>query len=76
MIAPHELGSTLIDILAGHGLMQSKGAASRLIEQGGLYVGDEAVTELFTELTENLFTNNELIIRLGKKRYIKLIIEN
>ena len=76
MIAPHELGSTLIDILAGHGLMQSKGAARRLIEQGGLYVGDEAVTELFTELTENLFTNNELIIRLGKKRYIKLIIEN
>ncbi len=74
-IAREELGSTFIDILANHKLTASKGEARRLIDQGGLYVGNEPVDELFASLTEDAFTDGELLIRLGKKRYIKLLLK-
>lgn len=71
-----DLGTRFIDILAKTGLMKSKGDARRLIDQGGLYVGEESIKDPFTELTEDRFTQGELIIRLGKKRYVKLILED
>ena len=76
VIGRQELGKSFIDLLAGHKLVKSKGEARRLIEQGGLYVQDEPVRELFTSLTEDLFTDGQLIIRLGKKRYVKLVLED
>ncbi len=76
VIGRKELGKSFIDLLAGHKLVKSKGEARRLIEQGGLYVQDEPVRELFTSLTEDLFTDGQLIIRLGKKRYVKLVLED
>lgn len=69
-----DLGTRFIDILAKTGLMKSKGDARRLIDQGGLYVDEQPVTDSFAELTEDKFNKGELIIRLGKKRYVKLIL--
>lgn len=74
-ISRENLGSTFIDLLAKYGLMSSKSEARRLIGQGGFYVGNENVRELFATLDEDAFTDGELIIRLGKKRHIKLVIE-
>lgn len=75
-IHQEDLGTRFIDILAKTGLMKSKGDARRLIDQGGLYVGEQAIKDPFAELTEDRFTQGELIIRLGKKRYVKLILED
>ena len=60
--------------MAGHGLLKSKGEARRLIEQGGLYVNDQAVSELYEVLDESKFDDGELLLRMGKKRYVKLIL--
>jgi tyrosyl-tRNA synthetase len=73
-IGRDELGSTFIDVMAGHGLLKSKGEARRLIEQGGLYVNDQAVSELYEVLDESKFDDGELLLRMGKKRYVKLIL--
>ncbi len=73
-IGRDELPLPLIDLLANHALTKSKGEARRLIEQGGLYLDDEPVRELFTELEESMFHDGELLLRMGKKRYVKLIL--
>ena len=70
-----DLGSTFIDVLTKYGLTASKSEARRLISQGGFYVGDENVKELFATLDEDAFSDGELLIRLGKKRYVKLVID-
>ncbi len=69
-----EIGSTYIELLATHGLLKSKGEARRLIEQGGLYVNDEPVSELYQVLDASSFDGGELLLRMGKKRYVKLIL--
>lgn len=74
-ISREDLGCTFIDILTKYGLSASKSEARRLISQGGFYVGDENVKELFATLEEDAFTDGELLIRLGKKRYVKLVID-
>ena len=71
-ISEEERGSTYIDVLAEHGLMPSKSAARRLIQQGGLYVEDRQVTDLFETLSDDVFDKGEIVIRLGKKRHVKL----
>jgi tyrosyl-tRNA synthetase len=74
-ITREDLGSTFIDVLTKYGLTASKSEARRLISQGGFYVGDENVKELFATLDEDAFSGGELLIRLGKKRYVKLVID-
>ncbi|NLA81529.1 MAG: tyrosine--tRNA ligase [Clostridiaceae bacterium] len=74
VIRRQDLGQSFIDILVQTGLMKSKGDARRLIDQGGFYVADQQVKELFAQVTEEAFQDQELIIRLGKKRYVKLIL--
>lgn len=74
-VGPEDLDKPFIDILASTGLMKSKGEARRLIEQGGLYVDGKQVTDLYAELKEELFSDRELIIRLGKKRHVKLVLK-
>ena len=76
VIRRQDLGQSFIDILVQTGLMKSKGDARRLIDQGGFYVADQQVKELFAQVTEEAFQAQELIIRLGKKRYVKLILED
>ena len=76
VIRRQDLGQSFIDILVQTGLMKSKGDARRLIDQGGFYVADQQVKELFAQVTEESFQDQELIIRLGKKRYVKLILED
>jgi tyrosyl-tRNA synthetase len=69
------LGSKLLDILASTGIVPSKSEGRRLIQQGGLYVGDFKISDLDFLLTADLFENNSLLIRKGKKNYHRIIIE-
>lgn len=62
----------LLDAMVKAGLAKSKGEARRLVEQGGVAVNDEKVTDTFKKLTEDDFKNGEAIIRKGKKVFHKL----
>ncbi len=73
-ITPDLLGSKIIDILAATAIVPSKSEGRRLIQQGGLHLGDTKVTDLEFLLTADLFDNNSLLIRKGKKSFHRLIV--
>ena len=67
---------TLIDVLAETKLCPSKSEARRMIEGGGIYVGEDKVSDTRKIISANeLIDNQYLIIRKGKKNYIKVIFE-
>ena len=63
-------GLALIDVLEKSGLCKSKGEARRQIQGGGVYVNDERCNDVEKILsTEDLASENYLILRRGKKTY-------
>ena len=63
----------ILDLLSHTSIIKSKSEARRLIEQGGIVVNNEKKTNI-NEII-NLESQKELIIKKGKKTFIKLIIE-
>jgi tyrosyl-tRNA synthetase len=58
------------------GLVSSGGAARRLIEQGGAYVNGSRVTSFDQLITDENLNQNEILLRSGKKRYHKIVLDN
>jgi tyrosyl-tRNA synthetase len=54
-------------------LAPSRGAARRLIQQGGAYVGDQRVEALDTRVTRNQLEQDGLLVRAGKKRFHRFV---
>ncbi|MBO7405677.1 MAG: tyrosine--tRNA ligase [Clostridia bacterium] len=62
---------TVIDLLVKAGLCSTKSDARRTIEQGGVFIGDDKVTEVKAAVGEARFEGDGLIIRKGKKNFHK-----
>ncbi len=62
---------TVQDVLVKCKLTPSKGEAKRLIQQGGVLVDDEKVTDMFAALTEENFSKGYVVIKKGKKVFHK-----
>ena len=62
------------DALIKAGIAKSKGEGKRLIEQGGITVNDEKITDVFAAVERTAF-DGEVILKKGKKIFKKLIIE-
>ena len=56
-------------------IAKSKGEGKRLIEQGGITVNDEKITDVFATIDRSAF-EGEVILKKGKKIFKKLIIAN
>lgn len=70
-------GIQILDLLVKCGLISSKGEGRRLITQNGISVNDAKVTDIFLEIKEDDFTNNELVIKKGKKVHHKVnLVDN
>ena len=65
----------IISVLVKAGLCDSRGDGRRNIQQGGVSVNDEKVTDISTKYTLNDFKGEGLIIRRGKKKFAKVIAE-
>ena len=61
---------TVIDMLIKSKLASSKSEARRLVQQGGVFVGDNKITELDAALEVSAF-DTDVIVRKGKKTYHK-----
>ncbi|MBI3980706.1 tyrosine--tRNA ligase [Candidatus Microgenomates bacterium] len=59
------------DFLVKYNLAKSKSDAKRLIEQGGVEIGGERVGDP----KEILIPENNAVIKVGKKNFVKLIVE-
>ena len=69
-----EAGVSLVGTLVAEGIQQSKGAARRLIQQGGLYVNDQRVTDPEMLLTrETALFGRAILVRAGKNKYHLLL---
>jgi len=70
-----ESGVSVIDLLVRAGLSASKGEARRLINQGGAYVEGETVQSIDQILDKAFADKEEILLRAGKKRYFRFLIE-
>ena len=65
----------IISVLVKAGLCDSRGDGRRNIQQGGVSVADEKVTDISTKYILDDFKGEGLIIRRGKKKFAKVIAE-
>ena len=62
-------GLDILTILIEAGLISSKGEGRRLIQQGGVYLGEERVDDFGLLIKEKDFSEGKLLLRKGKKVY-------
>ena len=77
LVNPKDLAedSRLLTWVANCGLCASKGEARKLIAAGGLYIGDEKVTDINAAITPEQLEGEGLLLRKGKKSYRCLVLE-
>lgn len=63
----------LVDVLVAGKVFASKGEARRLIQQNGLSLNDEKVTDADYVLTAADFKDDGAIVKKGKKKYYRLV---
>jgi tyrosyl-tRNA synthetase len=68
-------GIGILEIFTEMGLTKSNGDARRMLKQGGIYVNDNRVNEVNAELTPVDVTPNGILLRAGKKKYHRLVVE-
>ena len=71
MVAAAELeaGIPLVELLVRTGLAPSRGAARRLVAQGGAYVGDTRAADPEAVVDRSQVPDDGLLLRAGRKRY-------
>ncbi|MBE6782837.1 MAG: tyrosine--tRNA ligase [Ruminococcaceae bacterium] len=62
----------IIKILVKAGLSKSNGEARRLIQQGGISLNDEKVTDFSKVITADEISSGDIIIKKGKKIFYKI----
>ncbi len=72
--AQFEEDTRLVALCALTGLTKSKGEARKAIEGGGLYLGDEKVTDVDQRASLEQLTDG-LILRRGKKSYHRVLLD-
>ncbi len=70
-----ENGIGVLDLLHKVGLVPSKGEGRRLVMQGGITIDGEKITAVDFVVTKELFKDNKIIIKKGKKSFLKVEIE-
>lgn len=65
-----------VDLFHDTGLAPSKGAARRLIQQGGCYINGERVESVDYQITKTDIKDGEIVLRAGKKKYHTIRIKD
>ncbi len=65
-------GINILDVLVEAGLSSSKSESRRLIQQGGAYMNEERLSDANLMVKEDALKEGVIILRSGKKKYIKL----
>ncbi len=69
----NDLGNKpIVDIITEGKLCSSKSESRRMIEGGGIYLGENKVTDIKQTIQETDLNNNYCILRKGKKNYLKV----
>lgn len=68
-------GKGILDLLAEIGIVSSKAEARRLIQQNGLTVNDEKITDVNLVLDSSFMRENGMIIKKGKKVFYRVVLK-
>ena len=66
---------SLLDVMVLANIAKSKGEAKTLISQGGISLNDEKITDIFHKINMDDFEKGYVVLKKGKKIFIKLIVE-
>ena len=67
-------GIDLADLMVKINMAKSKSEVRRLLEQGGIYLNENRVEENPKIVTESDVKDDEMILRRGKKNYMKVLV--
>ena len=67
-------GIAILDLLIKCKLIPSKGEGKRLIQQGGISVDDQKITDIFHKVGRDAFEKGHVIIKKGKKIFHKVTL--
>ncbi len=65
----------LISLLVKSGLVASRSEGRRAIEQGGVTVNNEKITDIKASYTSESLSVDEFIIKRGKKKFMKILFK-
>lgn len=68
-----EEGIGILNLLTEAGITKSNGEGRRLVQQNGISINGEKVTDIKRIITRDDFKNDEIIIQKGKKVYQRVI---
>ena len=69
------LGTGIVDLLVEKGVMKTKSEGRRLVQQNGLSINDEKVKDFAMPITRELFKDNEFLVKMGKKKFYKVVLK-
>jgi tyrosyl-tRNA synthetase len=69
-----EVGVSVVDLFVESGLAASKGAARRLIQQGGASLNGVRVGDVEGMVSSADVQDGALLLRAGKKRYHRVMV--
>jgi tyrosyl-tRNA synthetase len=64
----------IVGVVVAAGLCPTRSEARRAVEQGGVTVNDEKVTDPKTLYDPDTFKGDGVIVRRGKKNYMKVVM--
>ena len=64
---------TVLSLMIKAGMIKSNGEGRRLIQQGGISVNDEKITDVFTAVSKNDIANG-IVVKKGKKVFHKFTL--
>ncbi|MDE0315055.1 MAG: tyrosine--tRNA ligase [Candidatus Poribacteria bacterium] len=70
-----DTGIPIMELFHEIGLATSRSEARRLIQQGGAYINEKQYKAIDTVIDANLLEENALLLRAGKKRYHRVVLE-
>lgn len=76
VISKISLGNKVLDVLMEAKVIPSKSEGRRLLQQGGLYINENKITDIDTIIDESFFTNGKMLVRKGKKNYYQLTLND
>jgi len=64
----------ICSLLAASGLVTSKSEGRRAVEQGGVAIGDDKITDVKASFEPEFFSGEGIVLRRGKKNFRKITI--
>ncbi|WP_291575417.1 tyrosine--tRNA ligase [Clostridium sp. UBA4548] len=74
-ISKEMINANILDILVQTEIVPSKAEGRRLIQQGGLTINEEKISDVNALFNESFLVDGSALVKRGKKKFYKLIVE-